>query len=62
MDEKHQGGTDDRDRLTGPCLICHLQLIRRGLLKVTGRAPNALDWQLGPTDIGMRVVGRTIVD
>jgi hypothetical protein len=48
--------------MTGPCLICHLHLIRLGFLKVEGRAPDQLDWQLGVPDLGMRVIGRTIVN
>ncbi len=42
-----QGGTDDPWNLTGLCAAHHLHGVHRGWVRVSGRAPDQLVWELG---------------
>jgi len=41
------GGTDDGDNLVGLCAAHHLHGVHRGWVRVHGRAPDGLVWELG---------------
>ncbi len=52
-----QGGTDDPWNLVGVCAAHHLHCIHRGWVRVSGRAPDHLVWELGErtdADAGQR--------
>jgi len=51
-----QGGTDDPENLVGVCAAHHLHCIHRGWVRVSGRAPDRLVWELGerPEHVGPR--------
>ena len=44
---KSRGGSDEDDNLITLCWSCHLHGIHEGRLKVTGKAPDGLTWQVG---------------
>jgi hypothetical protein len=44
---RSHGGSDDLGNLTGLCGAHHLHGVHRGLLRVRGRAPDRLRWELG---------------
>jgi hypothetical protein len=44
---RSHGGSDDDDNLITICWSCHLHGIHEGRLRVTGRAPDALTWEVG---------------
>jgi hypothetical protein len=44
---KAQGGTDDPWNLVALCVAHHLHGVHRGWVRVRGRAPDALVWELG---------------
>ena len=41
------GGGDEPDNLAGVCTAHHLHCIHRGWIRVSGRAPDKLVWELG---------------
>ncbi len=45
---RSRGGVDDPWNLTPVCLVHHHQGLHRGFVRVRGRAPDALVWELGP--------------
>jgi hypothetical protein len=47
---KSQGGTDDPENLVSVCAVHHLHGLHMGYVRVRGRAPDALVWELGPPD------------
>ena len=54
---RSQGGGDERENLTAPCMYCHLIAIHGGLMEVSGTAPDALRWIIGRRPLVV-VVGR----
>ncbi|HZY02288.1 MAG TPA: hypothetical protein VFF02_02225, partial [Anaeromyxobacteraceae bacterium] len=42
-----QGGTDDPWNIVGVCVAHHLHCIHRGWVRLSGRAPDQLVWELG---------------
>jgi hypothetical protein len=57
---RSQGGTDDEWNLISLCAVHHLRGIHGGYIRVSGRAPDELMWQLTraplPDWIGSRAV------
>ena len=43
---RSQGGEDAEENLVGLCLVHHLRAVHGGYLRVTGRAPDALVWEV----------------
>ena len=43
------GGTDEAGNLVALCAAHHLHGVHRGWVRVRGRAPDALVWELGET-------------
>jgi hypothetical protein len=48
-----QGGDDDPRNLVGLCAVHHLQGIHRGFIRVRGRAPDRLRWELAVPPRGL---------
>jgi len=46
---RSQGGTDDEWNLISVCAVHHLRGIHMGRLRVTGRAPDELRWEVVET-------------
>jgi hypothetical protein len=44
---RSRGGSDDDENLIGLCAAHHLQGVHRGHIRVRGRAPDGLYWELG---------------
>jgi hypothetical protein len=44
---RSQGGSDDPSNLTFPCPVHHLEIIHRGFIRVSGRAPDRLVFEMG---------------
>ena len=42
-----QGGTDDEWNLVSLCAAHHLHCVHMGWLRITGKAPDGLRWELG---------------
>jgi len=47
IEYRSRGGSDDPSNLTSVCATHHLQGIHRGRIRVTGKAPDQLRWELG---------------
>jgi 5-methylcytosine-specific restriction endonuclease McrA len=45
---RSRGGGDERENLVGLCAFHHLVGIHGGYLRVSGRAPGGLTWEIGP--------------
>ena len=52
------GGTDDPWNLVSLCATHHLQGVHKGYLRVSGRAPDQLRWEIGPAGRGFVAVSR----
>ncbi len=44
---RSRGGSDDPSNLTFPCPVHHLEIIHRGYVRVSGRAPDQLVFEMG---------------
>jgi hypothetical protein len=44
---RSRGGSDDPSNLTFPCPVHHLEIIHRGYIRVSGRAPDQLVFEMG---------------
>jgi hypothetical protein len=55
---RSEGGDDSRGNRTTVCAAHHLHAIHAGIIRVTGRAPDALVWEMG----GVRLRGDRYVD
>jgi hypothetical protein len=44
---RSHGGSDDESNLTSLCAAHHLHGVHKGWIRVTGRAPHALTWEMG---------------
>jgi hypothetical protein len=45
---RSRGGSDEAENLVGLCAFHHLVGVHGGYLRVSGRAPDGLTWELGP--------------
>ena len=44
---RSRGGSDDTSNLVGVCVVHHLACIHRGWVRVSGIAPDDLEWEMG---------------
>jgi hypothetical protein len=60
VDFRSHGGADTEDNLVALCACHHLRGVHGGYIRVWGRAPDALIWEVGgkPFSLGRTANGR----